>query len=135
MNDVLSRSIGRNKKISPITLGALEDMGYVVNYTAADPYGIDDIGDCSICPENIPVRRRRCRRTMDTSLSSCPEEGVTYQNAVAHGKAILHKVLERHDAAQTMLPDGVIYVGNHGRGIVTYMSDDGTLCTTTISAW
>ena len=37
-NEVLTHTLGE-KKISRVTLGSLEDLGYVVNYTAADPYG------------------------------------------------------------------------------------------------
>ena len=69
MNEILSRSPGF-KKISRITLGAMEDMGYIVNYTAADPYGTDDIGTCSACSGTIPVRRLRTSETVPVPAAS-----------------------------------------------------------------
>ena len=135
MNEVLSKSIGI-KKISRITLGAMEDMGYVVNYTAADPYGIDDIGaGCSIVPTDIQVRRRRTKETVPvpTSKSSCRHEGDAYKKAVEHGTNLRRKVYESHkiQLEHATLPDGVIYVGNQ-RSVVTYQSEDGSICTATI---
>ena len=132
MNEVLTRSSG-SKKISRITLGALEDMGYVVNYTAADPFGIDDIGSsCSICPE---VRRRltKDKVPVPTSKSSCHHKGEAYNAAIQHGTDLHRKAYESHEASLKLdtLPNGLMHTGNH-RGVVTYYSEDGTLCSTSI---
>ena len=129
-NEVLSRSIG-NKKISSITLGALADIGYAVNFTAADPYDIDDIGDCAVCPENIQVRRRLMKSPVLPSKSSC--NGDAKKNAVEHGKALLQKMHESNDESKksSTLPEGVVNAGNQ-RVLVTYTSEGGTLCTTSI---
>ena len=134
MNEVLSRSIGI-KKISRITLGALEDMGYVVNYTAADPYGIDDVGSgCSVCPENIQVRRRRTEDTpLPSPKSSCHPSGEAYDASIQRGYDLYRVMHASHGANLKLdaLPDGVVYAGNH-RGLVTYHSEDGTLCSTKV---
>eukprot|EP00977_Amphora_coffeiformis_P008597 scaffold1953_cov176-Amphora_coffeaeformis.AAC.15 len=42
----------RPSPVSSITMGALEDLGYEVNRSEEDPFGLGDLGDCgSACPE------------------------------------------------------------------------------------
>jgi hypothetical protein len=120
LNEVLTLAIGP-KKVSRITLGALEDLGYVVNYTAADPYGASDIGFCDTCPGT--------RRTEAPPSSSC-HTGAVYNKAVFHGRQILSKA-HAHYQSQS-LPEGVIYTGNQQISVV-YMHEDGTLCSTVVT--
>ena len=52
----------RKNRLSNITMGALEDLGLPVNRAEADPFGLDNLGNCgSFCPA-AGRRRRRQRR-------------------------------------------------------------------------
>jgi hypothetical protein len=37
-NEILTPTIGRNSFISVVSIGALEDLGYVVDYTEAESF-------------------------------------------------------------------------------------------------
>lgn len=42
----------RPAPVSSLTMGALEDLGYVVNRDEEDPFGLSDLGECGdACPE------------------------------------------------------------------------------------
>ena len=130
-NEVLTFTLGK-KKISRITLGALEDLGYVVNYTAADPYGMNDIGTCSGC------NRRNLKHSSSTSSAMIDEHpksktschsGVVHQRALRHGRKMLRDVHDHHmkQSKPTTTPEGFMYVGNR-RVTVMYEHEDGILC-------
>jgi Leishmanolysin len=57
MSGVLEDSSGAAPLLSRITVAAMEDLGYAVNYTSADPYGAGDVCSC-----NNSSRRNRSRR-------------------------------------------------------------------------
>jgi hypothetical protein len=123
--EILTLSVGK-KKISRITLGALEDLGYVVNYTAADPYGASDIGECAGCG------RRINEQAMPPVSSSSCHHGSSYENAIIQGQKMLHKA-SQHYKNQDMsnLPEGIVYTGDQEIS-VAYMHEDGTLCSTIV---
>jgi hypothetical protein len=120
-DEVLTLAIG-TKKVSRITLGALEDLGYVVNYTAADPYGPSNIGTCSTCGG--------ARRAKATS-SSC-HSGEVFDKAVYHGRKIMNNAHDHYQGNVKSLPEGVIYVGNQQIS-VAYIHEDGTMCSTIVT--
>jgi len=45
----MTPTIGSNAKLSRITIGALDDMGYEVNYDAADAFTTSDLGSDCVC--------------------------------------------------------------------------------------
>ena len=56
--------------LSRITIGSLQDMGYEVDYSLADPFTIADLGVCgSSCPEAQKGLRRN-ERKMNVNLES-----------------------------------------------------------------
>jgi hypothetical protein len=122
-NEVLTFTLGE-KKVSRITLGSLEDLGYVVNYTAADPYGIDDIGECG-CNN---VRRTSIDSSNGGQESSC-HQGTVYERAIFHGQQMLRKMHDHHleQLKDTALPEDIEFVG-HKRVTVAYKHEDGTVC-------
>jgi hypothetical protein len=131
-NEILTYTLGE-KKVSRITLGSLEDLGYVVNYTA-DPYGIEDIGTCG-CNINTRALRQtsmdqndEASKSSSSSTSSC-HQGVVYDRAVIHGRKMLQKLHDHHlkQMEHSSLPDDIEFVG-HKRITVAYMHEDGTLC-------
>jgi hypothetical protein len=115
--EVLTRVLGK-KKVSRITLGSLEDLGYVVNYTAADPYGPSDIGQCRGCG------RRRISGEVVPPVPLC-HQGAAYENAIMQGQKMLQKVQAQYDSA--VLPEGIIYIGDQSI-TVAYKNEDGTIC-------
>jgi hypothetical protein len=126
-NEVLTFTLGK-KKVSRVTLGALEDLGYVVNYTAADPYGIDDIGTCAGCNRRN-LKHGSTIDSSDKSKTSC-HAGVVHQRALGHGRKLLRDVHEHHmkQKQQSRTPlEGVEFVGNR-LVTVMYEHEDGTLC-------
>ncbi len=62
VNEVMTPTLfqGARTPLSNITVAAMADMGYDVNYNGADPYSIDDLGSCGTsCPEASSSRTRR----------------------------------------------------------------------------
>lgn len=52
-NEVMTPTLRFNNKaiVSAVTLGAMEDLGYTINFGEADPYTLADLGDCGqFCP-------------------------------------------------------------------------------------
>ena len=100
--------------ISTVTLGALEDLGYMVDYTNADPYTASNLDQSCVCPAQIrgkslyrpgrgfnPARFVKQRFGADhESNSATPvrrrlsEEG--WAAATTHGKRILAEARAKH---------------------------------------
>jgi hypothetical protein len=122
------------KKISRITLAALGDLGYAVNYTAADPYGISDIGSCRGC------NRRKLKGATSSIEYEKPKttpcgSGIHHDRAVSHGRKMMremHSHQQKQSGDYSTQSEGAFYVG-HKRISVTYRQDDGTLCTVVVS--
>jgi hypothetical protein len=131
-NEVLTFTLGE-KKISRITLGALEDLGYVVNYTAADPYGPSDIGTCAGCNGNRNLKGQGYKGSA-TKSNSC-YSGVVHERAVHHGRKMLRDVHDHHMEQTKMkpVPEGIVFTGNQ-RVTVMYQHEDGTLCSVVVEA-
>jgi hypothetical protein len=56
------------RPISRITIGSLEDTGYVVDYSQADAFTINDLGVCgSFCPDAGTLRLRTGERRVELS--------------------------------------------------------------------
>jgi hypothetical protein len=121
-NEVLTFTLGE-KKISRITLGALEDLGYVVNYTAADPYGLEDIGVCRGCETGTRRYLNGANIHKDVEgpepKSTDCQSGIVYERALRRGKEMLRES-STHHTSQTVM--------------VTYKHEDGTLCSTLVEA-
>jgi hypothetical protein len=121
------------KKISRITLGALEDLGYAVNYTAADPYGPSDIGTCAGCNGKRNLKGQGLSQSKQ-STSSC-YSGVVHKRAIHHGRKMLRDVHDHHMEQSKNRPttEGIMLTGNH-HVTVMYEHEDGTLCTVVVPA-
>lgn len=110
------------KKISRITLGSLEDVGYKVNYTNADTYTIADIGVCAGC--------KKRREVVETPpLPSC-HEGPVFEKAVAKGKKILATMRNHYSGLK--LPPGVVYFGDQ-QIVVAYQHESGLTCSVIVT--
>jgi hypothetical protein len=98
--------------LSRITIGSLFDLGYTVNFEAADPFTVADLGSCgSFCPA---AGHRHLRKT-DQLIS--PKMGAIDRKLSDEGMAIMKeyakvKLAKMKSAAPMDLPDGVEYVGD-----------------------
>ena len=130
-NEVLTFTLGE-KKISRVTLGSLEDLGYVVNYTAADPYGPTDIGTCTGCDGSRNLKGRASNEMK--KFTSC-YSGRVHERAVRHGRKMLRDVHDHHvEQTKTKpVPEGILFTGNQ-RITVMYQHKDGALCSVVVPA-
>ena len=123
------------KKISRVTLGALEDLGYVVNYTAADPYGPSDIGTCAGCNGNRNLKGSSSAEIKSTTTKTSCNSGMVHERAVRHGRKMLMDIHDHHmEQIKTKpTPEGIIFNGNQ-RITVMYQHEDGVLCSVVVTA-
>lgn len=94
-NELMSRRVDSPGKdpISRLTLAALEDLGYTINYAAAGNYSRADIDEDCTCTNGSRTRKRRRTTKIQPAMGSNPESGKkhkriskeTYQYAVDHG--------------------------------------------------
>ena len=64
-------------KVSSITMGALEDLGYSVNRTEEDAFGLGDLGICGdFCPAAGRRRRKMLRSRSNSTTISLPVEDI-----------------------------------------------------------
>ena len=110
-------------------MGALEDLGYVVNYTAADPYGMDDVGTCTGCNRRHLKHASSTNDETTKSKASC-HSGIVHERALRHGRTMLRNVHDHHmkqGKPTPTTPEGYMYVGNQ-LITVMYQHEDGMLC-------
>ena len=115
-------------------MAALEDLGYNVNYTAADPYDISDIGTCRGCNRRNLKGDAASVESVKPKTSMCGS-GLPHDRAIHQGRNMMREMHDLH-LKQTEnapnQPEGALYVG-HNRISVTYRHEDGKLCTVVVS--
>jgi hypothetical protein len=68
--ELMTGFVDSDMRLSKITVASLEDMGYGVNYTAADSYDISMLDDCgTYCPE-APTPQAKARLAPKPPLSA-----------------------------------------------------------------
>ena len=77
---------GTEQPISTITVGSLDDLGYIVKYEAADDFTEDDVNPSCLCPS---ARRRGLRHLQEIEDNGLSPEGE--QKARDYGKKILEE--------------------------------------------
>ena len=104
--------------MSRITIGGLEDLGYVVDYAAADAFPHSQLSPVCDC------NRRSLRRSNERSGRELSEQG--YKAALAHGKKHLEKMREKGKGDNGgRLGDDFIFLGD--RVVVVYYMEDGEI--------
>ena len=125
----MTGSIGSNTLLtSNITLAALQDQGYDVDYSKADAYGPDDM-DNSVdgCCKPLGwdsrkyLRRLNSNHNNNKSKRHLSEEGRA--KAVAHGRKVLET--RRLPPGVPREQNGIRYVGD--RSISVIIEENGTL--------
>jgi Leishmanolysin len=74
---------GVSNPLSRITIGSLDDMGYAVDYTRADPYGAANVNISCLCGRH----RRRLGLQSDSLPDSPPMKSDTLRNLALNGTA------------------------------------------------
>ena len=99
-----------SSKLSRVTIGALDDMGYTVNYNAADNFGRGDLGSDCVCGNRRPIVRHLSSAllprdptttTTDDTASTRPRRQLSeagLQDATAKGREFLTTLTPRADA-------------------------------------
>ena len=125
-NELMTGFLTGGTPLSRITLGSLSDLGYSVDWDAADAYSIADLGSCgSFCPE---ARRRNLREPAHRVLS---KKGASNRKLSDAGMAIAKEYARSELAKMTptepmVLPRGVEYVADKLIEVF-YMEDDGNI--------
>jgi hypothetical protein len=112
---------GSDQPLSTITVGTLQDMGYDVVYSQADPFSLSDLGSCpDSCPEAGQRRLRSPRRaTITYSKKPISPEGRAAVLRYAKSEFLTLSREEPND-----LPKGVVYVAPDVIDVL-YAQDDG----------
>jgi len=116
----MTRRIGPGfSPLSRITIASLQDLGYDVSYDSADPFGPDDLGNCT-CPDRRLMASGTRQLGLDNpEIERSPLAEASRAKAVAFGKDILArnaaafgKNVFATAAASAEDTDGVIFVGD-----------------------
>jgi len=115
-------------KLSRLTVAAMEDLGYVVDYGAADPLSVAEVShDClkEMCPE----RRRHLRQSdiFSDAFAFPHVQTPAHQRALAHGQLALQEMAQRRPKARHLLEDGMAYFGDQVVFLVYEDDADGEL--------
>jgi len=96
-SEIMTNIVNTNSKLSRITIGALDDMGYTVDYNAADDYTRRDLGKNCVCGGRKQKVRHLSSLDGDTSSPHPPNNNmerrlseIGYQDAVAQGLSFLN---------------------------------------------
>jgi hypothetical protein len=116
---------GATNPLSRITIGSLDDMGYAVDYTKADPFGAANLNSTCLCGS------RRLRFQLDSSpenpfMESGPPRHLAL-NSTARQKAIVYGQELLAEKAKSSSRSGNsewTYVGDQ-QVIVLYQDDSG----------
>uniref|UniRef100_A0A7S3DPL2 Uncharacterized protein n=1 Tax=Entomoneis paludosa TaxID=265537 RepID=A0A7S3DPL2_9STRA len=104
-------------QFSKITVGGMEDLGYKVDYTAADQYSIPLDAACGQQDPKNPIKRvrqlsgQRPRRLSELARTA----------AISYAEVEMQKSRERHE--RLSLPKNVIFIGDQVRHVL--IEEDG----------
>lgn len=112
--ELLTDTISSNSALSRVSIGALEDLGYTVDYSTADTYTVFDIDSDCRCNRRLgedgddvsfhEISHARQRRSLS-------EEG--YEKAFNYGMTLLEEAAAAIDlAGRSEMPEGIDYVAD-----------------------
>ena len=109
--------------LSRVTIGALEDIGYKVDYGTADSYSTGNINPSCLCNSGRVVRRSLRQRTQFTSRQRRNLSNDNLQHAVSYGQSLLEEFSVSESPSAEGAADLIV-----GRSVVVfYMDEDGSL--------
>jgi hypothetical protein len=105
--------------LSRLTIASLQDMGYGVNFNAADEFSINSLGNCKkYCPE----ARRQLRVGRQMNIMAGKRGQVSEEGHAIILEAAAREMQKAHDMKPGDLPEGVKYVAD--RFITVYIEDN-----------
>ena len=115
------------RPLSKVTIAAMEDVGYTVDYTKADAFGSGDLGSCT-------CNSRRLNTDNETSFASSsvfsPRPGrrrlsdAGYEAATAFGRSEMERVREATEGSSAILPlVSVLYQDTDGSIYSVFLDD------------
>lgn len=127
--ELMTGFVDSDMPLSRLTVGALKDMGYGVDMSAADPFPLEKLNRCAeYCPEANIQERRNLRRNKQTQAAKRAKKKTKRVSEKTHQQLLqqVESLLEEKRAnAPPDLPDDVIYVG--GDMLTVYVMEDGEL--------
>lgn len=126
-SEIMTPRVQSKGPVSRISIGALEDLGYTVDYSQADDFGSSDLASSCQCSESSTLSRRALIRKVSKQLTR--ELSVNgLEAAVAYGKELISKhqpnMQSKFDFAATT--DYII-----GNAAVVLVYEDGELFSVT----
>lgn len=124
-NEIMTPTVQRRGPVSRVTIGALEDLGYAVDYSKADDFGTSDVAASCRCPGSSS--RSLVRKVSESSERQLSSSG--FDAAVAYGQELIsqHQPRMRQESNVT---DTEYVVGN---AAVVLVYEDGELFSVTTS--
>lgn len=112
--------------LSRITIASLEDLGYSVSYSAADPFSLANINTNVCC---FPDRRRELRgkqtnAKFDNGLQRQSDTGVSERIAQIAARFAARKMRRLLDDLPPTIPEGLTYVGGEFLTVLIYDDDE-----------
>jgi len=125
--EVMTGYLSSNNIFSRITVGGLEDLGYEVDYNAAEPFDASNLGTCkaSYCSNRRLVGnlrrgnifdRKRAKKAFQKAKKPISDEGKIDMRKYAA------KEMKRLRSVEHDIPEGEIFVGGEML-IVVYLED------------
>lgn len=102
LNEVMTSAANSDLPISRLTIAGLEDLGYTVNYGAAEAFGERNMDPSCVCDStrrNLLRDKSASVRRLSGPARQLSEEG--QQNAIAYGQGIM----EQNRQQNSLLPD------------------------------
>jgi hypothetical protein len=89
INEVMTSAANSKLPISRLTIAGLEDLGYKVDYSAAEAFGASDMNPNCLCNTRRNLLRDKSAsvRRLSGPARQLSEEG--QQNAIAYGQGIM----------------------------------------------
>jgi hypothetical protein len=106
--ELMTRYVDSDMRLSVLTVASFEDMGYGVDYSAADPYDISMLDDCGeYCPTACCQLRVGCQAHPAKKKKRISDEGL--KNTLKKAAQDLKKAREQYDPNE--LTDDILFVG------------------------
>jgi len=129
MTGFLDMGIGAENPLSTISIGALEDLGYIVSYDNAEPYSISDINTDYCCfpvmsgNDRQQLRNRRSLKPIVERSKSARAPGkkpVSAETARIAGLQAAKELKFARDNPPPQIPEGLTYIGGDSIKILVF---------------
>jgi hypothetical protein len=128
--ELMTGYVDSDMRLSVLTVASLEDMGYGVDYSAADPYDISMLDNCG---KYCPAARRQLRvgrQAHPAKKKKKPISDKGLNNTLKKAAQDLKKAREQHDPNE-LTDDNILFVG--GDLITVYYQEGDDIYDVTVS--